>query len=91
MSAPKVLALAALFLATTFAQAEWKGFTFPDENYDEQQSSRMGTVSIDEYLSLHGRRLRAIEITPSEGHRWGSNSQPCWRDGIRTTPRRYWR
>jgi hypothetical protein len=27
MSAPNVLALATLFLATTFAQAEWKEFT----------------------------------------------------------------
>ena len=33
MSALKVLALAALFLATTFAQAEWKEFTFPDGNF----------------------------------------------------------
>jgi hypothetical protein len=33
MSAPKVPALATLFLATTFAQAEWKEFTFPDGNF----------------------------------------------------------
>jgi hypothetical protein len=33
MSASKVLALATLFLATTFAQAEWKEFTFPDGNF----------------------------------------------------------
>lgn len=33
MSATKVLALATLFLATTFAQAEWKEFTFADGNF----------------------------------------------------------
>ena len=33
MSASRVLALATLFLATTFAQAEWKEFTFPDGNF----------------------------------------------------------
>jgi hypothetical protein len=33
MSASRVLALATLFLATTFAQAEWKEFTFPAGNF----------------------------------------------------------
>jgi len=33
MSAVKVLALATLFLATIFAQAEWKEFTYPDGNF----------------------------------------------------------
>jgi hypothetical protein len=33
MGASKVLALATLFLATTFAQAEWKEFTFPAGNF----------------------------------------------------------
>jgi hypothetical protein len=33
LSATKVLALATLFLATTFAHAEWKEFTFPDGNF----------------------------------------------------------
>jgi hypothetical protein len=33
MSACRVLALATLFLATTFAHAEWKEFTFPAGNF----------------------------------------------------------
>jgi hypothetical protein len=33
MSASKTLALTALLLATTFAQAEWKEFAFPDGNF----------------------------------------------------------
>jgi hypothetical protein len=33
MSASRVLALGTLFLATTFAQTEWKEFTFPDGNF----------------------------------------------------------
>jgi len=33
MSASRVLALATLFLATTFAQAEGKEFTFPAGNF----------------------------------------------------------
>ena len=33
MSASRVMALAMLFLATTFARAEWKEFTFPDGNF----------------------------------------------------------
>jgi hypothetical protein len=33
MSAARVLALATLFLATTFAQADWKEFTFPAGNF----------------------------------------------------------
>jgi hypothetical protein len=33
MSAFRVLALATLFLATTFAHAEWKEFTFPAGNF----------------------------------------------------------
>src|SRR5712692_9421536 len=33
MNASRVLVLATLFLATTFAQAEWKEFTFPDGNF----------------------------------------------------------
>src|SRR5882724_12394491 len=33
MSASRLLALAALFLATTFVQAEWKEFTFPAGNF----------------------------------------------------------
>ena len=33
MSASRVLALAMLFLAATFAQAEWKEFSFPDGNF----------------------------------------------------------
>ena len=33
MSASRLLALAALFLATTFVQAEWKEFTFPSGNF----------------------------------------------------------
>lgn len=33
MSASRVLALATLFLATTFARAEWKEFRFPDGNF----------------------------------------------------------
>ncbi len=33
MSASRVLALATLFLATTFARAEWKEFTFPAGNF----------------------------------------------------------
>ena len=33
MSASRVLALATLFLATTFAQAEWKEFIFPAGNF----------------------------------------------------------
>ncbi len=33
MRASKVLALIALFVTTTFAQAGWKEFTFPDGNF----------------------------------------------------------
>ena len=33
MSASRVLALATLLLGTTFAQAEWSEFTFPDGNF----------------------------------------------------------
>ena len=33
MSASRVLALATLFLATTFVHAEWKEFTFPAGNF----------------------------------------------------------
>lgn len=33
MGASRLLALATLFLATTFAQAEWKEFTFPAGNF----------------------------------------------------------
>jgi len=33
MSASRLLALATLFLATTFVQAEWKEFTFPSGNF----------------------------------------------------------
>ncbi len=33
MSVSKVVALATLFLATTFARAEWKEFRFPDGNF----------------------------------------------------------
>ena len=33
MSAFRVLALAMLFLATTFVHAEWKEFTFPAGNF----------------------------------------------------------
>jgi len=33
MRASKMLALAALFLATAFAQSEWKEFTFPEGNF----------------------------------------------------------
>jgi len=33
MSASKILALTTLFLATTFAQTEWKEFTSSDGNF----------------------------------------------------------
>ena len=33
MTASKTLALATLFLATTFVHAEWKEFIFPDGNF----------------------------------------------------------
>src|SRR5216684_3718020 len=33
MRSSKVLALTTLFVATTFAQTEWKEFTFPDGNF----------------------------------------------------------
>ena len=33
MSASRILALAMLFLASTFAQSEWKEFTCPDGNF----------------------------------------------------------
>src|SRR5256714_7477437 len=47
MSSFKTLALTALFLATTFAQAEWKEFTSPDGNFrvvfPESPQKQMGT------------------------------------------------
>jgi hypothetical protein len=46
-SASKALALTALFLATTFAQAEWKEYTSPDGNFrvvfPENPQKQMGT------------------------------------------------
>ena len=65
MRASKILALIALVVTTTFAQAGWKEFTFPDGNFrvvfpespqkqmDAERYDREQYPKINEMLSQH--------------------------------------
>ena len=59
MSATRVLALATLFLATTFARAEWKEFRFPDGNF--------GVVFPESPQRLRGARRNLHQFSATAG------------------------
>src|SRR5450755_3585189 len=92
MSAPKVLALATLFLATTFAQAEWKEFTFPDGNFrvvfpNNPQRLRGTRRNLHQFSAIAGPESSGIAYADSSpGTDWKSavddkrdfNCEPSW-------------
>jgi hypothetical protein len=70
MSASRVLALATLFLATTFAQADWKEFTFPAENF------RVAFPESPQRLSFSRRHLHQFSATTG-GESYGVAYADC--------------
>jgi hypothetical protein len=69
LSATEVLALATLFLATTFAQAEWKEFTFPGGN--------SGVVIPNSPQRLKGQLVSSKYMRSSSDSTSGQIVRPC--------------
>jgi hypothetical protein len=78
MSAAKILALATLFLATTFAQAEWKEFTFPDGNFrvvfpNNPQRLRGAQRNLHQFSAIAGAESYGVAYADySPGTDWKS-------------------
>jgi hypothetical protein len=78
MSAGKILALATLFLATTFAQAEWKEFTFPDGNFrvvfpNNPQRLRGAQRNLHQFSAMAGAESYGVAYADySPGTDWKS-------------------
>ena len=66
MSASKILALASLFLATTFAQTEWKEFSFRDGNFrvlfpDNPQQQTDAERNLHQFSATAGAESYGLE------------------------------
>jgi hypothetical protein len=78
MGASKALALAALFLATTLAQAEWKEFTFPDGNFrvvfpNDPQRLRGAHRNLHQFSAIAGPESYGVAYADySPGTDWKS-------------------
>ncbi len=65
MSASKILALTSLFLATTFAQTDWKEFNFRDGNFrvmfpDNPQQQTGTELNLHEFSATAGAESYAL-------------------------------
>jgi len=78
MSAVKVLALATLFLAPIFAQAEWKEFTYPDGNFriafpNDPQRLRGAHRNLHQFSAIAGPESYGVAYADySPGTDWKS-------------------
>jgi hypothetical protein len=78
MGASKALALAALFLVTTLAQAEWKEFTFPDGNFrvvfpNDPQRLRGAHRNLHQFSAIAGPESYGVAYADySPGTDWKS-------------------
>ena len=89
MSARKIVGHAALFLATTFAHAEWKEFTFPDEElrvaFPSSPQLLMGAQrNLHQFSAIAGTESYGVAYADySPGTDWKS-AVDCKRDSIVT-------
>jgi hypothetical protein len=87
MSAFKMLALTTLFLATTFAQTEWKEFTSPDGNFrvlfpDNPQQQTVTERNLHEFSATAGAESYGLAYADySPGTDW-ENAVNGERDSI---------